>query len=104
MRVSELLRSLSDLVANAETQQHNQPQTTEHEPEFGVMVPPLQQKIELMKKMAGEESMYDDQESCATCGSSPCECESGPSDDLDALKKNAGIVAIAADEDEPFEG
>ena len=103
MRVSELLRSLSDLVAKAETQEQNEPQQADNEPELGVMVPPLQQKIELMKKAAGEESVYDDDEPCSTCGSSPCECESEHGDELDSIKKNAGILTVAAAE-EPFEG
>ena len=55
------------------------------------MIPPLQQKIELMKKMSGEESAYD-----------PVEPEED--NELDIIKRNAGIQAFIADEDEPFEG
>jgi hypothetical protein len=85
-----------------------QPQVTvDQDPESdtaadGMMIPPLQQKIELMKKMAGEDSAYDPV--CDTCGQSPCECDQ--EDDVAILKRNAGIPVIAqiADEDEPFEG
>ena len=61
--------------------------TGEHpdETDTETMVPPLQQKMELMKKMAGEESIYGE-----------------PEDELDAIKKNAGLLGLASDE--PFEG
>ena len=63
---------------------------TPEEPNTETMVPPLQQKPELMKKIAGEESVYDDDE------------EQTGHNDLEAIKKNAGLVVGAADE--PFEG
>ena len=52
------------------------------------MVPPLQQKIEILKKSQGIDNVYDEQ-----------------ADELDQVKKNAGLAIItAAEEDEPFEG
>ena len=54
------------------------------------MVPPLQQKIELMKKSQGVENVYDQ----ATDNDA----------EIVALKKNAGIAVLDAEEDEPFEG
>jgi hypothetical protein len=51
------------------------------------MVPPLQQKIEILKKSQGIDNVYDEQ-----------------SDELDQVKKNAGLAVITAEEDEPFEG
>ena len=69
----------------------------------GVMIPPLQQKLELVKKLAGEESAYDPV--CDDCGQTPCECEQ--EDELSVLRRNAGISGILAhlaDEDEPYEG
>jgi len=50
----------------------------------GVMVPPLQQKIELLKKVAGVDSMYDDS------------AEEQPEDELSIIKRNAGIHPIVA--------
>jgi len=50
----------------------------------GVMVPPLQQKIELLKKVAGVDSMYDDN------------AEEQPDDELTIIKRNAGIHPIVA--------
>jgi len=49
-----------------------------------------------MKRLAGEET-------CDTCGATPCACEP---DELAIMKQNAGIpvVVAMADEDEPFEG
>lgn len=70
-----------------------------------LMVPPLQQKIELMKKIAGVDSIYD--ENCETCQQKPCTCkkevgvqevgdpqdsEEGEEQELDTLKRNAGLV------------
>jgi hypothetical protein len=57
---------------------------------LGVMVPPLQQKIELIKKSEGVKSVYDGAQE---------------EDELAVLKRQAGIkTAVIADEDEPFEG
>jgi hypothetical protein len=113
MNIAEILRGLADIVDrtdqaapaqqpvvininNGEAETPAMPATDSDQETTAdeVMIPPLQQKIELMKKMAGEESAYD------------------PIDDqtineLDIIKQNAGlkpVVAITADEDEPFEG
>ena len=93
MKVADILRSLVDLIDAAEQEESAQPQqpvvvnvntngassnqgeeveTPLDEP--GTMVPPLQAKLEIMKKMAGIPASHDD------------------------------VVAVAADEDEPFEG
>ena len=45
-----------------------------------VMVPPLQMKLELLKKASGVDSHYDDE------GSAP--------DELAQVKKNAGLTAV----------
>lgn len=52
------------------------------------MFPPLQQKQELLKKVAGVDNEYDRE---AVCGDQP--------DDLDRMKKMAGIM-IAGDEND----
>jgi hypothetical protein len=103
MKVAEILRSLANLIDAEHTpvQQpvvvnvHNGSAAAEQpaeEPvaddEIGIMVPPLQQKIELMKKAHGVDSVYD-----------PAD------DDLDILKKNAGLSTThQLDDDEPLEG
>jgi hypothetical protein len=105
MRAAEILRKLADIVdAHEEPVAAQQPVVVNvHAPEQSapvpvvpqsdapvpaddMMIPPLQQKLELMKKMAGEESAYD------------------PDAELAIIKQNAGIAPLIADEDEPFEG
>lgn len=77
MRAAEFLRKLADALAVIEND--GEPETTA-EPE--VMVPPLQQKIEILKKSQGIDNIYDDG-------------EAGSSDT---------VTTTVADEDEPFEG
>lgn len=105
MKVADILRSLVSLIDAAEQEEQTPTQQpvvvninngeaaaqSAEEPvaddELGVMIPPLQQKIELAKKAHGVDSVYtpaDDQ------------------DELTVIKKHAGL-AITAD-DEPFEG
>jgi hypothetical protein len=121
MRASEILRKLADVIdgqesnAQAGTEITNRPEisdvdagqptdTNDIEQQAGVntksMVAPLQQKLDLMKKMAGVEGP------CTSCGCDPCGCEE-PKDELAIMRQNAGIrpvVMAIADEDEPFEG
>jgi hypothetical protein len=108
MKVAEILRNIASLLDAEEQQAQQQPvvinvnnssaeQETPAEQEptvdddaIGVMVPPLQQKIELIKKSEGVKSVYDSAQE---------------EDELAVLKRQAGIkTAIVADEDEPFEG
>jgi hypothetical protein len=52
------------------------------------MIPPLQQKLEILKKSAGIDSFYD-----------------GETDELDDIKKLTGIKAVMqheTDDDEPI--
>lgn len=71
------------------------------------MVSPLQQKLDLMKRLAGDSDQPEP--ACDACGHSPCACEPQQSggDELAIMKQNAGIAPVVmaiADEDEPFEG
>jgi hypothetical protein len=77
MRAAEFMRTLADLIDQLEnkTDDTKSPEAETPMDSGDVMVPPLQQKIELLKKMADEK----------------------PSNALD-------FNAIAAEEDEPFEG
>jgi hypothetical protein len=97
MKLSDIMRDIADLL----DQQSNDQQggaTNSHlkpvqapEPEMAdepLMVPPLQQKHELLKKVAGVENAYDQE---ADSNQQP--------DDLNRMKKMAGIV-IAGDENE----
>ena len=101
MDAAELIRKLIDVLS-----QINQPQQPNHaqltvvaqpEPQNpfpedehtstetgGIMVPPLQQKIELLKKVAGEESIFNQP------GDEDVE------DELSIIKRNAGIHPIVA--------
>ena len=120
MKAAEILRKLADIVDGQESVQSgeeigNRPQIVDVEVDAPTdtasiegdaqvnvksMVPPLQQKLELMKRMAGEES-------CDTCHCSPCECDDDTEDEMTIMRRNAGIapaVIAIADEDEPFEG
>lgn len=100
MRVAELLRKLADVIASAEGATPEQPNKAElvqvdvpnnDESEPGVFVPPLQAKLELLKKSVDVPNVYDKEEGC---------------DELDDIKKNAGIVATQhiASEDNDITG
>ena len=76
MRAAEFLRKLADALAVIVNDGESE---TQAEP--GVMVPPLQQKIEILKKSQGIDNIYDG----------------------DAESNNT-VTVTAAEEDEPFEG
>jgi hypothetical protein len=91
MKIDEILYKLVDFVAA------NQPQTTAaaapaelaKQPD-DIMVPPLQQKMELLKKAVGVENIYD----------------SNQEDELQQLKRAAGVPTAAVMElsnDEPLD-
>jgi hypothetical protein len=97
MKLSDIMRDIADLL----DQQGDDPQggaTNTHlkpvqapEPEMAdepLMVPPLQQKHELLKKVAGVENAYDQE---AGSDQQP--------DDLDRMKKMAGIVVAGQEND-----
>ena len=96
MKLSDIMRDIADLL----DQQVDDPQggaTNSHlepvqapEPELSdepLMVPPLQQKHELLKKVAGVDNTYGNNE------------ESEPGDELGRMRKMAGIV-VAGDEND----
>jgi hypothetical protein len=94
MKMSDLLRDLADLMDQKQqgsqgadmsqnsTQQRMDPvePTVPELDDNPIMVPPLQQKLELLKKASGVASHYDHE------GSSP--------DELAQVKKNAGLTAV----------
>jgi hypothetical protein len=77
MRAAEFIRTLADIIDHLDS---NQDDTDQERPlEKGdVMIPPLQQKIEILKKMS----------------------------DTPSSSQNQNVVGdvVIADEDEPFEG
>ena len=105
MRASEILRKLADVIDSAESGELAQPaehpnvrvalapaeQPAAEQPQVAVttFVPPLQTKIELLKKAVDVDSIYD---------------KGG--DEIAQLKKSAGINPVVADEaagDEPLD-
>ena len=133
MRASEILRKMADLLDAKEggesgTEVTNRPDIVDVEVDqptdtagiegaaqvnVKTMVPPLQQKLDLMKKLAGIDNgnieVGGEETCCPECGCEPCECgsEEPEQDELAIIKQNAGIkpaVIAIADEDEPFEG
>ena len=121
MKTCEILRNLADMI-DAKMQQSQsigapgrlspkiqpkQPVSIDTPPEDtsglaqqpdDIFIPPLQLKIELLKKATGVENVYDDPEN-----------EQDPSysyDELDHIKRNAGISVVALDalgDDEPLD-
>jgi hypothetical protein len=97
MKLSDIMRDIADLLdqqgddpQGGATNTHLKPVQTS-EPEMAdepLMVPPLQQKHELLKKVAGVDNAYDQE---AGSDQQP--------DDLDRMKKMAGIV-IAGEEND----
>ncbi len=106
MKLSDIMRDIADLIdqkmgqesgsdpaASSSTQQRMSPAEVEkpEDIEGAVMVPPLQAKLEILKKSEGIPNVYDEQ--------------GQGSDELAAIKKNAGLTAaqhVAAD-DEPLD-
>ena len=108
MKAAEILRKLADVIDQHSTEGDRPTNSVPHaelEPievdntdhtETSVMVPPLQQKIELLKKATGVESHYDDEEGCG--------CEEP--DELEVIKQHAGIKPVVlqiASDDEPMD-
>ena len=127
MNVAEILRALADKISSVEQDVPHQDQSAQlHQVDVGndehpevntdSMVSPLQQKLELIKKVAGVDGAFAGGElntdaeaaGCTDCGCDPCEC-SDQEDPLATMKHLAGLAPAAAtlvvaDEDEPFEG
>lgn len=101
MKIGEILRALADIADGQETttpqQAKMQVVSVDNDgtgdgvlsPGKETMVPPLQQKLELLKKAAGVESMYDQEKTC--CDQPECEC-----DELNNIKRNAGLPVVVA--------
>jgi hypothetical protein len=129
MRVAELLRSLLDVVDRAEVVDavptaHDDVQNLANpsdvpsnniEDPHELYLPPLQMKLELLKKAVGVENVYDDgsdaeQESCDEddeyVGDPESEQDTDFESELAKIKKSAGINAGVMQElsnDEPLD-
>jgi len=106
MNIAEILRGLADKIASMETGQESPAQSggqaqlqpvevdnTDHTDD-AVMIAPLQQKIELLKKSVGVPNAFDGQ-------------EAGAPDELALMKRNAGVPTAAiqlASEDNDITG
>lgn len=91
MKMAELFRQLADTLDKIENDQPAMLDPRSAEPEDdNKFIPPLQQKLELLKKGVGVESEYDQDDDT----------------ELDAVKRNAGIspaVVHIASDDDPLE-
>jgi hypothetical protein len=95
MRLADILRTLADKMDNIESGSGNDEMAAATQGMDGtepssdpLMIPPLQQKLEILKKSAGIDSFYD-----------------GGNDELDDIKKLTGIKAVMqneTDDDEPI--
>jgi hypothetical protein len=126
MRASEILRNLADLIDRAEAKQSNSAQAIQavapqqaptqdqqstlvavkvpntDNTEAGVFVPPLQAKLELLKKSVNVDSIYDQTGADEDLTGRGQDNE----DELEQMKKMAGINPVVADEagsDEPLD-
>lgn len=94
MKTSEILRKLADII-DAKSEEDNKDLAQQPD---DIFIPPLQLKLELLKKATGVENVYDED--------SENQNESHGYDELNAIKKNAGISVVALDalsDDEPLE-
>jgi len=103
MKMSDILRDLAELLDQQQVRGADMSQNTTQqrmnlaqvaEPELDnnpVMVPPLQAKIEILKKSEGIPNVYDEQ--------------GQDTDELAVIKKNAGLTAAQheAADDEPLD-
>ena len=105
MKIAELLRKLADVVDqnstdgvvdSEATQPHAELRAVEvdhtDETDPQAMVPPLQQKLELLKQ-----AVHSEQEVCPICGATTCGCEGGNEDELSFIKRAAGVPVAVID-------
>ena len=107
MKTSEILRSLADMIDKNQANAGEQEVTTQQDnidDEVDTFVPPLQAKIELLKKSVGVNNVYDQAD--AEQEETPCSSEEN-ANELDVIKNLAGIPVAAIQEmgdDDAIEG
>lgn len=103
MKVNDILQQLANFVNNqhsakepgSDVQTNAEGQELAKEPE-DLFVPPLQQKIELLKKAVGVENIYDeDQEARVAEEEAAKQVTPEEEDELARMKRAAGIPAAA---------
>ena len=95
MKAAEILRKLADLIDNQGGETAStpvaglEPVEVDHtdNTEATTMIPPLQAKLELLKKSVGVDNVYDEES-----------CDGQDTDELETIKKHAGIPVIAQQE------
>ena len=114
MKAAENLRKLADMIdSHSDGQEQGRPENSMPHAELqavevdhtdntepAAMVPPLQQKLDLLKQ-----AVQGEEETCPICGATTCGCD-GQEDELSFIKKAAGVPVVAVAElsdDEPFE-
>lgn len=95
MKPSEILRSLADMLA-AKEEAEQTPELAKQPDD--IFVPPLQLKLELLKKATDVENIYSDEAEEQEAANSY--------DELAMIKRNAGINPVVLDalgDDEPLD-
>jgi hypothetical protein len=95
MKASEILRKLADYIDAQEAE--SSAEDLAKQPD-DIFIPPLQLKLELLKKATGVENVYDEE--------AEEQAKQHAYDELNAIKKNAGINIVALDalgDDEPLD-
>jgi hypothetical protein len=101
MKISDVLRKLADEL-DAQNSIPDAPGNTQTDD--SVFLPPLQQKQELLKRAVEVDNIYDDKLADQTHEDSDYNIDNNKDDDLDAIKRNAGIAAvIGLSDDEPLD-
>jgi hypothetical protein len=100
MKISDVLRKLADEL-DAQNSIPDAPGNTQTDD--SVFLPPLQQKQELLKRAVEVDNIYDNKLSDQTHEDSDYNIDNNK-DELDTIKKNAGIAAIMGlSDDEPLD-
>lgn len=126
MKIAELLRAMLDRIDNAEvvaavphahadvqnmaSPEHVTVDSNVADPE-DLFLPPLQMKLELLKKAVGVENVYDngsdaDQEEHSEVGAPDSESDTSFEQELSSIKRAAGINPVVTTElsdDEPLD-
>ena len=93
MKIAEFLKGIDDKFIADRLSESQNVDINQNGEEAGIFIPPLQQKIELLKKAVGVDNVYSDDE---TVSDEETEEElNGPStdDQLTDIKRIAGIIS-----------